>query len=231
MSQLAYTGFQEILFPPQKGSGSGDGSENLSLRSTRRFRMGLSQDIRRVPMVVFDFETTGLNAAADRIIEIGAVRLENFEFKDQFQALVNPQMPLSPEVEKLTGITNDMLAGAPLLPDVLPGFLEFIGGGFLVAHNAEFDMAFLSKNCLDHGIILDWDCFCSLKAARQMLPELESKGLDSLARHYELSFEARHRSIGDCKVTAAVLERMLQEQETSFYRWSQLQPFTVQSSQ
>src|SRR5690606_7029854 len=101
-------------------------------------------------------------------------------------SFVDPGIAISPEVMKLTGISNEMLAGAPSVANIMPQFLDFISGGLLIAHNAEFDMAFLKRNCLDLGIQLDWDCFCSLKMARQLLPDLESKSLDMLAKHYQL---------------------------------------------
>ncbi len=228
MSQLAYTSFQEIFYPLHSQELSQQ-SEHLHLQSTRRFRIASTRDIRQIPIIVFDFETTGLSASSDRIIEMGAIRIENFQFAGEFQSFVKPGIPVSPEVIRLTGIDNDMLKDAPTISEALPRFLDFIAGSLLVAHNAEFDMGFLKKNCRDQGISLDWDCFCSLKMARQLLPELESKSLGALAEHYQLTFEARHRSIGDCKVTAAVLERML-SMDAEKYIWQQLQQFTVQSA-
>lgn len=227
MSQLIYTSFQDVLFPPTDLFGTDESLRTLHLRTTRRFKIATKQDIRQIPIVVFDFETTGLNPGSDRIIEIGAIKLQGFEEATQFHALIDPEMLISPEIEKITGISQSMVQGQATIQDKLPEFLEFIDGSLLVAHNAEFDMGFLRKNASDLGTQLDWDCFCSLKLARSVLPHLESKSLDSLATHYQLQFEARHRSIGDCKVTAKVLAKMLAEAAPDIYHWQSLQPFSV----
>ena len=91
----------------------------------------------------FDIETTGLKVAHDAITEIGAVILKDGEIVDTFQTFVDPERRLSPEIIGLTGITDDMLRGAPKLEDALHAFLAFAGGRPLAAHNAEFDISFI----------------------------------------------------------------------------------------
>jgi len=95
-------------------------------------------------VVVLDFETTGLSPAyGDRAIEIGAVRIEDGEITDRFQALMNPGRPIDPFIESYTGITNNMLKDARPCKEVMSEFADFIGNHNLVAHNASFDKRFL----------------------------------------------------------------------------------------
>ena len=135
---------------------------------------------------------------------------------------------LSAIVLKLTGISNEMLENQPSIDSALPKFLKFIEGSILVAHNATFDMAFLKAEVYRLGFDLEWSAFCSLKLARELLPELESKSLDSLAKHYQLEFEARHRSIGDVKVTIEFLEKILAEKGQHLSTWKDLKAFQVE---
>ena len=104
--------------------------------------------------VVFDIETTGFSPVNNRIIEIGAVRVSGGKVEDRFSAFVNPQTPIPFEIEKLTGIRDDMVTDAPLIEDVLPRFLEFCRGCVLVAHNAGFDMSFILENARRQGLSL-----------------------------------------------------------------------------
>ncbi|MBQ6632105.1 MAG: PHP domain-containing protein, partial [Romboutsia sp.] len=97
--------------------------------------------------VVFDIETTGFSNTNDKITEIGAVKIQNFKVVDRFSELINPQKDISYKIQELTGITNDMVKDKPTIEEVLPKFIEFIGDSVLVAHNAEFDMSFISEKC------------------------------------------------------------------------------------
>ena len=96
-----------------------------------------------------------------------------------------------------------------------------------MAHNAAFDAGFINQACQRLDIELSWPVFCSLKLARDLLPDLERKNLDTLAEHYGLSFESRHRSIGDVKVTTGVLLEMLQNEGEHIVSWQDMAPFTV----
>ncbi len=105
-------------------------------------------------LVVVDVETTGWLADAASITEIGAVRLSPGRPMAEFSALVNPGAPIPPDITALTGITDAMVGAAPPIAEVLPGFLSFAGGAVMVAHNAPFDVGFLTAACQDCG--LDW---------------------------------------------------------------------------
>ncbi|MFW7380976.1 MAG: PolC-type DNA polymerase III [Oligoflexus sp.] len=226
MSQLHHSMFYEVFFAKEENLDDQQ-QQNLCLKKVLRYLPPQKSPVRSGRLVIFDFETTGLDTRRDQIIEIGALLTENGKIVDEFSSLVNPGQSLTDTIVKITGITDEMLADKPCIEQVLPDFLKFMEGSILVAHNAEFDMAFLRAAAERLGYQLDWPCFCTLKLARQLLPDLESKNLDTLAKHFGLSFEARHRSIGDCKVTSAVLQSMLQADQSQLTIWDDFQPFAV----
>ena len=226
-TQLVYSMFQDVLFPPAAVEGGDETDAVLHLRRLKRYVPPPEAPVRTGSIVVFDLETTGLDANADRIIEIGAIKLNAMGQVDQFSSLVTTDIELTDDIIKLTGISPDMLVGQPGIATVLPEFLAFIEGSILVAHNAEFDMSMLKAACSRLGLDLEWPCFCTLKMARQLLPDLENKKLDTLAAHYGLSFEARHRAIGDIKVTVGVLGGMLRDEGVTLSHWSHFQPYVV----
>lgn len=173
-------------------------------------RFALSERIATLPLVVFDFETTGLDTRNDRIIEIGAVKFEGRREVARFSQLVDPRRPISDDITRVTGITNDMLVGQPTIDEVLPAFHDILRGCVGVAHNAEFDTRMLVSESARLGIQCDYFVLCTLRMARELV-KIERRNLDALAQHYGLAFESRHRSIGDILVTAGVLWNMLDE--------------------
>jgi len=225
MSQLHHSMFFDVFFSQEDSLN--DQQQDLHLKKVLRFLPPHQSPISNGRLVIFDFETTGLDSRRDQIIEIGGLLTENGRIVDEFSSLINPDQPLTDTIVKITGITDAMLQDQPRIDQVLPEFLKFIEGSILVAHNAEFDMGFLKAAAERLGFQLDWPCFCTLKLARELLPELESKNLDTLAKHFGLSFEARHRSIGDCKVTSAVLQSMLQGGSSKLLVWKDFHPFAV----
>jgi DNA polymerase III epsilon subunit family exonuclease len=227
--QLGYSMFQDVLFPALDQSQVAQADAVLKLRRVKRFLPDPSFAMPDASLVVFDLETTGLDADVDRNIEIGAIKLRCMEPVEQFSTLVKADLEVTEDITKITGITQDMLEGQPPIDDVLPKFLEFIEGSILVAHNAEFDLSMVRAACSRAGVDLEWPTFCTLKMARELLPDLENKKLDTIAKHYGLTFEARHRSVGDVKVTVGVLKNLLAQDPERFKLWSGMQPFTVES--
>lgn len=163
-----------------------------------------------LPLVIFDFETTGLDTGTARIIEIGAIKYEGRKEIARLSTLVDPQMKLPPDTFGITGIDDAMLVGAPTIDAALPAFHDFLRGCVGVAHNAEFDTSMLVAESARLGISCNYHVICTLKMARALVKS-ERKNLDALAAHYNLTFESRHRSIGDILVTADVLWNMLEE--------------------
>ena len=102
--------------------------------------------------VVFDLETTGFSNKNDKITEIGAVKVKNFEIVDRFNELINPEKDISYKVQELTGITNDLIKDKPTIDEILPKFMEFVGDSVLVAQNAEFDIGFRNHKCKEMNI-------------------------------------------------------------------------------
>lgn len=166
--------------------------------------------------VVFDIETTGFSPVNNRIIEIGAVKVCGGEVTDRFSAFVNPQVPIPFEIEKLTGIRDDMVMDAPVIEEVLPRFLEFCRGCVLVAHNANFDMSFIMENARRQGLPTEYTYVDTVGIARVLLPGQAKHTLDAVAKTLNISLENHHRAVDDAECTAWIFVkfiRMLAERE------------------
>ncbi|MCI8596835.1 MAG: PolC-type DNA polymerase III [Lachnospiraceae bacterium] len=160
--------------------------------------------------IVFDIETTGFSAENDRIIEIGAVKVEGSVITDKFSAFVNPQIPIPFEIEKLTGITDDMVVKEPVIEKVLPEFLAFCQGAVMVAHNAGFDMSFIHKNCERQGLPCEYTVVDTVALARVLLPSLKRYKLDTVAKVLDISLENHHRAVDDAGCTAEIFVRFIE---------------------
>lgn len=159
--------------------------------------------------VVFDLETTGFSPVVDRIIEIGAVRVEKGQITDRFSTFVNPQIPIPFKIENLTGISDDMVMSAPFIEDVLSDFLEFCEGSVLVAHNAGFDMSFIEQNCERQGMKREFTSADTVAMARFLLPGLNRFKLDTVAKALGVSLDNHHRAVDDAACTAEIFVRFV----------------------
>ena len=171
--------------------------------------IGFSDEI-----VCFDIETTGLKVTQEAITEIGAVRLRNGEIVETFQTFVDPERRLTPEIIGLTGITDDMLRGAPKLKDALTAFLAFAGNAPLAAHNAEFDISFIRAGCRKCSIPFEPTYIDTLILAQNLLPGLGKYKLDIVADHLQLPQFNHHRASDDAVPVAQMLTKffpMLEE--------------------
>ena len=171
--------------------------------------IGFSDEI-----VCFDIETTGLKVTQEAITEIGAVRLRNGEIVETFQTFVDPERRLTPEIIGLTGITDDMLRGAPKLKDALTAFLAFAGDAPLAAHNAEFDISFIRAGCRKCSIPFEPTYIDTLILAQNLLPGLGKYKLDIVAEHLQLPQFNHHRASDDAVPVAQMLTKffpMLEE--------------------
>lgn len=156
--------------------------------------------------VCFDLETTGLDAQRDVIIEIGAVVLKNgVVSEEQFSTFVDPRRPLSQEIVRLTGIRDEMLVGAPSQKEAITAFLDFAAGRPLAAHNAGFDVGFLSEGCRRAGIPFAPTAVDTLALAQALLPELSKHKLDVVANHLSLPTFQHHRATDDAATVAYML--------------------------
>lgn len=159
--------------------------------------------------VVFDLETTGLSALKDKIIEIGAVKVQNGKITEKFSTFVNPKVPISFEIEKLTGINDNMVLEAPEITEVLQKFLEFCQDAVMVAHNASFDMSFIRQECMKQGFNREFTVADTVALARILLPALSKYKLDTVAKALGVSLENHHRAVDDAGATAEIFVKFI----------------------
>ncbi len=165
-------------------------------------------------LVVLDFETTGLSPTADRIIEIGAVRLENGVVKDELSLLCNPGVPLKPKITEITGINDLMLREKETPAEGVAKLLDFIGDCAVAAHNAPFDIGFLTAECARMGRTFRAPVVDTLALARRLYPELRSFKLGAVCKHLNVSLKNAHRAVHDAGATALCLAAMFERLET-----------------
>lgn len=166
--------------------------------------------------VVFDIETTGFSSEQDRIIEIGAVKIENGQVIDRFNELINPKISIPYKITELTSISNDMVKDCKTIEDVLPRFLEFVGDSVVVAHNAEFDTGFIKSKCRNLGLKFKNGIIDTLPLARFLFPQLKKHKLNVICDYLKISLENHHRAVDDAKATGDILLKcfdMLKEKD------------------
>lgn len=156
----------------------------------------------KLEYVILDIETTGLEPTQHEITEIGALKIKGHEVQSMFSSLIRPASPISSEITNITGIDDAMVKNAPSVKEVLPKFIDFVADSILIAHNAEFDLAFIKQNLkqisdkeLNNSVI------CTVKLARYLLPNLKNHKLLTVAAHLGIPVENRHRAMGDAEAT------------------------------
>lgn len=160
--------------------------------------------------VVFDLETTGFSPIKDKIIEIGAVKVERGKITERFSTFVNPKVPIPFQITQLTSITDQMVMDAPDIETVLPKFLTFVGDAVLVAHNASFDVGFIEQNCRYQDIIPDFTSVDTVAMARILLPTLSKFKLNVVANALHISLENHHRAVDDAGATAEIFVKFVE---------------------
>ena len=158
--------------------------------------------------VVFDLETTGFSAKSDKIIEIGAVKVENGKIIDRFSTFVNPEVPIPFRIEQLTSINDNMVIDAPKIEEVLPKFMEFCQGAVMVAHNADFDMSFISENCQKQNLPCDFTVVDTVAMSRYLIIGLGRYKLDSVAKALGIVLDHHHRAVDDAECTALIFLKL-----------------------
>lgn len=162
--------------------------------------------------VVIDLETTGLSTEWDRIIEIGAIKVENGKIIETFQQLIYPEREIDSFIENLTGITNEMLSAAPKIQEVLPLLDKFIGDSLVLGHNVNFDINFLYD---DYEIHLNKpfknNFIDTMRISRKLYPELEHHRLIDIITHLNVTASNLHRALNDCEYTYKCYEKMKTE--------------------
>lgn len=159
--------------------------------------------------VVFDIETTGFSPVHNRIIEIGAVKVIDGQIADRYSAFVNPDVPIPFEIEKLTGINDEMVMDSPMVDVILPQFFDFCEDAVLVAHNANFDMSFIIENARRLGLEKEFTYVDTVGIARILLPHQARHTLDAVAKTLGISLENHHRAVDDAEATAEIFVKFI----------------------
>ncbi|MFC0188570.1 ATP-dependent DNA helicase DinG [Fictibacillus aquaticus] len=161
--------------------------------------------------VVVDLETTGNSPArGDRIIQVGAVCIENGEIVSRFSSFVQPGIAIPPFIEQLTGITDDMVEDAPFFEEIAPSLLQMLDGAYFVAHNVSFDYSFLQGELENAGYMpLSMPLLDTVELSRILLHDADGYQLNQLADHLGISHTNPHQADSDAEVTAELLQHLL----------------------
>lgn len=165
------------------------------------------------PVVILDLETTGGDFYKDRITEIAFLHIQQGKITPISQ-LINPQQNISPFIENLTGISNNMVANAPLFSAFLPKILPFLQGSLLIAHNSRFDYTFLRHESQRAGISFAMHSLCSVQLSRRLYPEFHKHSLDAIIERHGLHTDSRHRAMSDVLNLAHYLQTALLEKNS-----------------
>ncbi len=199
----------------------------LRVRSPRT-RADLSPTLKSMRFAVVDVETTGSHTnGADRITEIAIVPVEGLQVGEPWEQLVQPGKLIPPFIQALTGISNAMVAQAPMFHEIADEVIARLDGQMFTAHNAAFDRRFVASELLrTRHIFLDGQSLCTVRLARRLLPTLPRRSLDRVCEHFGIANAGRHRAGGDALATAHCLVRMLHiAHDDGLTTWAQLQRF------
>ncbi len=165
-----------------------------------------------VAFAVLDVETTGTRASdGDRVTDVAVVLVQGTRQELVFESLVNPGIVIPPWITSMTGISNEMVQGAPGFEQIADELLNVLSGRVFTAHNARFDWGFIDAEVKRaRGLALVGARMCTVKLARALLPELPSRGLDAMQEYFSIPNQARHRARGDALATAELLSRLLE---------------------
>src|SRR3989338_3148340 len=163
------------------------------------------------PALAFvDLETTGATATADRITEIGIVEVDENGVRE-WSCLVNPGTSISGFIERLTGISNAMVADAPPFADVAAEVKQRLAGRLFIAHNVRFDYGFLKNDFKRAGHDFRATVLCTVKLSRKLYPQHAKHNLDSLIERHGLAVSSRHRALGDARLIHQFWNRVQRE--------------------
>ncbi|HYD57633.1 MAG TPA: exonuclease domain-containing protein [Burkholderiales bacterium] len=149
------------------------------------------------PLAIVDLETTGGSAAHDRVTEIAVLEVDGFEVTSEWSTLVNPETTIPGAIQALTGITNDMVAGAPRFSQLAEELFERLSGRVFIAHNARFDYGFLRREFERTGRRFQAKTLCTVRLSRRLYPQHREHNLDSVIARHRIACQARHRALGD----------------------------------
>ncbi len=205
--------FPEVMLALEK-SGNEDlkilyGIEAYYVNDTARCIFGNNYPSFSDEMVAFDLETTGLSNRTCKIIEIGAVKINDGEIIDRMDIFVDPECPIPEEITALTSITDEMVKGAPKEREAVEQFLAFAGDRMLIAHNASFDAGFIRVAAERHGLPFENTFLDTVGLSKYVNPELKNHKLDTIVNHYGIGDFHHHRASDDAEVLARIFSIML----------------------
>jgi DNA polymerase-3 subunit epsilon len=169
---------------------------------------------------VVDIETTGGTARSHKIIEVAIATVEGDQIVDRYATLINPQRHIPPFITSLTGISNDMVAGAPTFEEVAETILSKTQGKVFVAHNVNFDYSFLKQEFNIIGVRFDRKKLCTVRLAKKIFPGFKSYSLGTLTSQLGIHINHRHRALGDAEATAEVLGLLIRNDQNDFIGYS-----------
>lgn len=158
--------------------------------------------------IAFDIETTGLNPIENEIIEIGALKVRDGKVAERFMEFIRPNTPISSAITGITGITNEMVSRARTCPQVVADFLDFCEDDVLIGHNVIFDYSFMKCSAVQNGYSFEKMGIDTLKIAKKVHKDLNSKSLGSLCEHYHIENKAAHRAYHDALATAKLYQTL-----------------------
>lgn len=158
--------------------------------------------------IAFDIETTGLRPGDDEIIEIGALKVRDGKVQERFSEFIKPRLPIPGNITGITGISDDMVAGARNREQVIPDFLDFCEDDILIGHNILFDYSFVGNSAKSLGYTFERSGIDTLDIAREVHHDLPSRSLGALCDHYRIVNAAAHRAYHDALATAKLYQSM-----------------------
>lgn len=161
--------------------------------------------------VALDLETTGLNPAVDRILEIGAVKIIDGRETEVLSTLVDPGRQVTERITALTGITNEMVAAGMEYSQAVSRLVDFCQDLPILGHNVIFDYSFVKRAAVNQQLTFEMMGVDTLKIARQLLPELPHRTLEYLCKYYGIGEETHHRATEDARSAICLYERLRQE--------------------
>ena len=159
---------------------------------------------------IVDIETTGGHASAHGITEIAIYIHDGNTVTRHYKTLINPQQKIPLYITALTGISNSMVASAPVFDDIAKEIYDILNGNIFIAHNVNFDFSFIKHHLKQSGYDLNVKKLCTVRLSRKVFPGLPSYSLGNLCRHLQINISDRHRADGDAKATVTVFEKLLE---------------------
>lgn len=167
---------------------------------------------------IVDLETTGGSPFFNRIIEVGLLRVEKGEVVENYQTLVNPEMPLPEYITKITGLMDADLKDAPVFSEVADELLKKFEDAIFVAHNAQFDYSFLKEEFERLGTNFNVQQLCTVRLSRALFPEHKHHNLTAIIERFEFKCESRHRAYDDAKVLWDFLQHLENTQDPEIFK-------------